>query len=356
MQKEPAIWTSCSRAAGHPVTRAWLTDLAARVRPQTLVAYAHDIEDYLAACEPVTVEDLIEADTSVIDRYSVALAARPPRPGHHHRHKRARSGDRLSPATITRRLAALHTFYAWLQSAGLRRSPYNPVVAPVRTHRPLPAEPWLPGDQEFERLIHHVLTSPTLSQRSTAIVLVLYDGALRLGEVSMLRLSHLRPETREVVIPHLETKGRTPGSIFLSEVTWARVQTYIHGDRAYLAARAGLARGEGPLFLAESNARLGQSVGRAAVYQLFVQLRVTLNLPELRPHTLRHLCLTHLSTTLDLLDLAAYARHRSSSTTARYVHRSGPRLARLVSEAHRRHWTQLEASAPREDGDAERYH
>jgi len=72
------------------------------------------------------------------------------------------------------------------------------------------------------------------------------------------------------------------------------------------------------------------------VKDVFDRLRVAVSIPQLTPHKMRHLMLTHLhrSGEMDLLDIARYGRHKSLASTQVYVHTDTSDLARKLNKVH----------------------
>ncbi len=95
------------------------------------------------------------------------------------------------------------------------------------------------------------------------------------------------------------------------------------------------------LELTERNA--GQPISKWSVTKIFDEIRRALDLPQLTPHKLRHLMLTHLMDNgLDLYEVSRYARHRSISSTEVYLHMADAKLARQVNKIHAQQWKRLE--------------
>jgi integrase/recombinase XerC len=230
--------------------------------------------------------------------------------------------------------------------------------------RPARPAPWLPGDGEWARLLDHILTHRSL--RDQALLTTMYDGALRREEVTRLRVEDVDWTTHQITIRPEDTKGGLPGSVILSNTAFRLVEQYVRTARARLAPLAGrpdIDAAHGPLFLSEAAHNPGQPLGRYAISHLFDRLRADVGLPQLRPHILRHLALTHLlDHGLTLYDVSRYARHRSVATTQIYVHPSASDLARTVAAAHRRQWEEIarrqvddgrgRADPPTEENDA----
>ena len=80
-----------------------------------------------------------------------------------------------------------------------------------------------------------------------------------------------------------------------------------------------------------------------SITKIFDEIRDALGLPQLTPHKLRHLMLTHLMDHgLDLYEVSRYGRHRSAASTEIYLHLADSKLARQVSHIHEQQWQRLE--------------
>jgi integrase/recombinase XerC len=155
------------------------------------------------------------------------------------------------------------------------------------------------------------------------------------------RCDHIDERTHTIKIPHELTKNNMPGRIVLSNTTWRILQDYLKLDRARLITAYG-AEDAGPLFLSESNANAGQPISKWAVTKIFDEIREALGLPQLTPHKLRHLMLTHLMDYgLALYEVSLYARHRSTASTEIYLHLADAKLAHQVNHIHEQQWKRL---------------
>jgi integrase len=80
-----------------------------------------------------------------------------------------------------------------------------------------------------------------------------------------------------------------------------------------------------------------------SIPKIFDEIRDALGLPQLPPHKLRHLMLTHLMDNgLDLYEVSRYGRHRSAASTEIYLHLADSKLARQVNQIHEHQWQRLE--------------
>jgi len=344
-------WEHYPQVAHNRATRAFIEELAqVRKRPSTLDNYGRDLEDFLQAVSALPFEDVLEADETLIAQYVDGLWSRPARRGAGHQTSRDKityvTGSKLSLNTIRRRLSTIRVFFDWCIRVHRRQNPLNPVPKGVRGKKRgligyAPSAPWIPSESQFADLLVYVFAR--MSLRNQALILVLYDGALRREEVTFLRRDHIDERTHTITIPHELTKNNMPGRIVLSNTTWRILQDYLNLDRARLIKAYG-AEDAGPLFLSESNANAGQPISKWAVTKIFDEIRDALGLPQLTPHKLRHLMLTHLMDYgLDLYEVSRYARHRSTASTEIYVHVADAKLARQLNHIHEHQWKRLAA-------------
>ncbi len=344
-------WELYPQVAHNPATRAFIEELAqVRKSPSTIDNYSRDLEDFLQAVSEIPFSDVLEADETLIARYVDGLWSRPARRGSGHTSSRDKityvTGSKLSLNTIRRRVSTIRVFFDWCIRVHQRRNLLNPVPKGVRGKERgligyVPSAPWIHSESQFADLLLYVFAR--MSLRNQALILVLYDGALRREEVTFLRKDHIDERTHTIKIPHELTKNHMQGRIVLSNTTWKILQDYLQQDRARLV-KAYEAEDAGPLFLSESNQNAGQPISKWSITKIFEEIRQALGLPQLTPHKLRHLMLTHLMDNgLDLYEVSRYARHRSTASTEIYLHIADAKLARQVNKAHEQQWKRLEA-------------
>jgi integrase/recombinase XerD len=344
-------WELYPLVSENPVTRAFIEELAqVRKSPSTVDNYSRDLEDFLQANTSIPFSTLLEADESRIARYVDGLWSRPARRGSGHKLAKEkmiyRTGSHLALNTIRRRVSTIRVFYDWCIRVRKRHDQLNPVPRGVRGKQrglisSAPSAPWIPSERQFADLLLYVFA--TMSLRNQALILILYDGALRREEVTFLRKDHIDEQSHTIKIPHELTKNKMPGQIVLSNTTWKILRDYLLEDRARLVAAYG-AEEAGPLFLSESNQNAGQPISKWSVTKLFDEIRDALGLPQLTPHKLRHLMLTHLMDNgLDLYEVSRYGRHRSLASTEIYLHLADSKLARQVNKIHEQQWKRLES-------------
>jgi integrase/recombinase XerD len=342
-------WEYYPLVAHNSVTRAFIEELAqVRRSSSTIDNYSRDLEDFLQTFTDLPFSTILEADESQIARYVDGLWNRPARRGSGQKSLRENityvTGSNLALNTIRRRVSTIRVFYDWCIQVRKRQDQVNPVPRGVRGKergfvKYSPSAPWIPNESQFADLLLYVFA--TMSLRNQALILLLYDGALRREEVTFLRKDHIDERSHTIKIPHELTKNKMPGRIVLSNTTWKILQDYLQEDRARLVAAYG-AEDAGPLFLSESNQNAGQPISKWSITKIFDEIRDALGLPQLTPHKLRHLMLTHLlDNGLDLYEVSRYGRHRSAASTEIYLHLADSKLARQVNHIHEQQWQRL---------------
>ena len=352
-------WSCCPLVAQNSITRAFIEQLAKERKSQsTIENYSRDLNDFLSAFPDIPFSELLEADESRIADYVDWLWKREAKRGDGQTSARSNitylTGSHLAPATIRRHVGTVRCFYRWCIRLRHRHDSLNPVREGIRGRErglvPVPTSvPWIPDERQWKAILTHVLTN--CSTRDQAIVLLAHDGALRREEIVLLRVDDIDWRTHTIAILPEITKNKLPGTIVLSHPTWSRLKEYVEEDRAALIKCYG-ADCNGPIFLSDSQRNPGQPLSKWTVKDLFDRLRNALHLPQLTPHTMRHLMLTELKRSgMELLEVSRYGRHRRLASTEVYLHTDLSDLARQVNKAYYRLEAlvaQVEASAHEE--------
>lgn len=285
--------------------------MAARCRPNTVLATAYDLKVFFAAVpkEPVSV--------ATSDVFTFITAQKRPRRGT--RVVRLEDGEAgLSARTIKRRLASVSGLFGYLQTRddlGVLRNPVPTGLASrrrsdrrgaplLRTPRTLPR---VLSPAEAEAVLRALSTS-----RDRAMVLAMLLGGLRRCEVLGLRLPDLSPGERRVFVR--EGKGGHERLVPMSAQFFVAVGEYldverptvIHHDLVFVSLR-------GPT--------RGAPLSAAGLDQILDGVRARAGLPRLTCHQLRHTCLTRLREAgMALEAVQAQAGHRSIESTRVYLH------------------------------------
>jgi integrase/recombinase XerC len=294
---------------------AWLDWLAHEKRQAsaTVKAYRADLDGFLGFCAehlgeppgPARLTGLRAAD------FRAWLA------------ERHRKG--LARTSTARALAALRSFYRYLDREHGR---HNPAVKALRTPRLPRRLPRPLSEGQTEQLLG-AAPAPTLNwlaRRDAAILLLLYGAGLRIGEALALERAALGRDPARLRSLLITGKGGRQRLVPVLPVIAAAIADYL--------AACPYQETTGPLFLGARGKRLQAPIVR----RLMQQLRRRLGLPEsATPHALRHSFATHLLTGgADLRTIQELLGHASLSTTQGYTAVDGARLMRLYHQAHPR--------------------
>jgi integrase/recombinase XerC len=223
--------------------------------------------------------------------------------------------DGLAPATVNRRLSALRSIVriSWsLEIDGVKGKAYRDT-----------AGPGVDGVTAVKRQAKHA--SSAKAARDVAIIRVLFDLALRRGEVAGLDLAHFDARAGRLSVlgkGRREREWRT-----LPPRTLAALKTWLRN------------RGKkpGPLFVNFHHANKG--LDRLEGNGIYYIVRSLANKAEItaRPHGVRHTSITTgLDRTRDPRKVRQHARHASMDTTMLYDDARADfagEVARIVSEA-----------------------
>jgi site-specific recombinase XerD len=218
-----------------------------------------------------------------------------------------RGRDRLAPATIARRVAAIRSLLRFTYGAD-----HVPDVAlgPTRSRR----LPDAPKPAEVDELLDAVTGDSPLALRNRALLELLYSCGLRSAEAVGLDLVDVDFERESV---HVRGKGGKERAVPLGEEAAHHLAHYLREGRPALARGAVDA-----VFLSARGRRLDTSTTRRLLR---------------RPHRLRHAFATHLlEGGADLRTIQELLGHASLSTTQIYSHVDARRLRRVYDRAHPR--------------------
>jgi integrase/recombinase XerD len=344
------VWTPCLvRSAdpgdrvpvrlGDPLVDEYLEFVAARCRPNTVLATAYDLKVFFSVVgkEPSRV--------STADVFSFLSAQRAPRRGP----RVVRLEDRetgLSARTIKRRLASVSGLFGYLlarDDVDVRR---NPVPRGLATRRPqaqgLRGVPLLRTPRTLPRILAPAEVDALLSElrtyRDRAMVLAMLLGGLRRCEVLGLRTKDVRAGERRLFIA--EGKGGHQRVVPVSGMFFASLASYFEHERPETSTDR--------VFVVLRGPTRGQPLSAEGMDQVLTGARDRAGLVRATCHQLRHTCLTRLREAgMALEAVQAQAGHRSIESTRVYVHLANGWLV----EEYARAVTAIEDDAAREQGE-----
>ncbi|MFJ7497734.1 tyrosine-type recombinase/integrase [Streptomyces sp. NPDC097727] len=308
---------------GHALVDDYLEFVAARCRPNTLLATAYDLKVFFSAV-PKEPTDIVTADI-----FAFITAQKAPRRGP--KVIRLEDGEAgLSARTIKRRLASVSGLFGYLMTrddvavqrnpvpVGLanRRRSGNRGAPLLRTPRTLPR---VLGPGEVEAVLGALNTA-----RDRAMVLAMLLGGLRRCEVLGLRLEDLSPGERRVFIS--EGKGGHQRLIPISAQFFTAVGDYLDRERSPVD--------HDRLFVVLRGPTRGRPLSAAGLDEILEGVRRRTGLSRLTCHQLRHTCLTRLREAgMALEAVQAQAGHRSIESTRIYIHLANSWLAEQYLQA-----------------------
>jgi integrase/recombinase XerC len=239
----------------------------------------------------------------------------------------ARHRDGVAKTSVARGLAALRSFYRYLDR---QHGHHNPAIKALRTPR---LDQRLPRPLSTDQADDLVANAPAASRedwigkRDTALLLLLYGAGLRIGEALALDRGMIGGTPENLRQLTVTGKGQKQRLVPILPLIAEAIADYIRICPHLLTERS-------PLFVGLRGKRL-----QPALFRRHVQaLRQLLGLPETAtPHALRHSFATHLlSDGADLRTIQELLGHASLSTTQGYTGLDDARLMRLYQSAHPR--------------------
>lgn len=231
-------------------------------------------------------------------------------------------------STLSRRSAAVRTFFAWARRTGrLETDPALRLASPKR-QRTLPDV--LTRDGATAVLDVAAVAADDedpIHLRNRAILELLYATGIRVGELTGLDVDDV-DRTRRVV--RVLGKGRKERMVPFGQPADAALTVWLE------QGRGAVAKGDsGPaLFLGRRGRRVDPRQVREVVHALLAHVP---DAPDLGPHGLRHSAATHLlEGGADLRMVQELLGHTSLATTQIYTHVSLDRLRSSYQQAHPR--------------------
>ncbi len=213
-----------------------------------------------------------------------------------------------TPATINRRLQAVRKFYSFATETGLTES--NPASG-VRLIPTLDSDPPRAlAPEEVTSLLAAVQGGrPSLVKRDYAIVQLLLQTGIKLGELTGLRLSDVQLQgDGEGVLLVGEGDGNNHRQVPLNSLACAAL-------RDYLQVRPSSASTEN-LFLSQE----GNCISKRTVQRLIRVYTQAAGLEGVSAHVLRHtFAVSTLANTGDISLVSRLLGHRCLETTAKYL-------------------------------------
>ncbi|WP_432507744.1 tyrosine-type recombinase/integrase [Kineococcus arenarius] len=309
---------------GEPWLDAYLDFLAARCRPNSVLAAGYDLKVFftLIAKTPadVTAADVLgfitaqRTGSAEVVGPMVAVAD-----------GTTAAAGAVSARTVRRRLSSINGFYTFLLARG--DIPANPVPLglPTRREHDQPRSsrgsrtPLVRSPRTLPSILNpdeaDALTAALRTHRDRAMVAAMLLGGLRRCEVLHLRMEDLHVGARRVFIA--EGKGGHQRQIPISRRFFTLLSDYLSLERPAEADQLG----HGHVFCVLKGPRRGHPLSASGLDEVLEGARRRAGLQRVTCHQLRHTCLTRLREAgMALEAIQAQAGHASIESTRIYLH------------------------------------
>jgi site-specific recombinase XerD len=300
---------------GHPLVDAYLEVVAARLRPNSMLAAVYDLKVFFT---------VVGVDPLAVRRRHVLEFIRCQRTGSADPAVVPIEGG-LALSTIRRRLSSVSGFFAHLVALG--EMDHNPV------QRGMPVRSPVVKDRRVVPLVRPVRHLPRILDTAEVIALVgalrrwrdramidaMLLGGLRRSEVLGLRHADLRWGERRLFIA--DGKGGHQRLVPISPRFFTAVGRYLDHERPPSAVTD-------RVFVVLKGPRRGQPLSAKGLEEILTGARRRAGLSHGTCHELRHTCFTRLREAgMALEALQAQAGHRSITATQVYLHLANDWLA-----------------------------
>jgi len=305
---------------GHDLLDEYLRFVAARARPNTVLATGFDLKVFFEFT------DAEPADVSTADVMAFIAFQRAPRRGNVVRLADGEAG--LSARTVRRRLATLSGLFGYLSATGVIS--VNPVPVGLMTRGRRGRVPLIRTPVTLPRLLTPVqvvdLLAALRTHRDAAMVQAMLLGGLRRCEVLGLRLGDIQIADRRLMIT--SGKGGHERIVPIADRFFTTLAAYLNAERSQVNSS------DDHVFVVLKGPTKGNGLTAAGADQILKSARARAGISQLTCHMLRHTCLTRLREAgMALEAVQAQAGHRSIESTRIYLHLSRDWLAREYHDA-----------------------
>jgi site-specific recombinase XerD len=299
--------------------KRFLEDLAVVRPPNTVRAYRLDLERWLAFCASIGILPFAARPRQIIEFVRFE------------RQRETKGGATVSARTLVRRLSALRQWYTFLmlepEETGIER---NPVPGGSSLRAAVGVVSGQPALLQYDRNQPQTLTADEMTRfieqltatgyRDRAIVWLLKDAAVRIGEALDLRLGDVQWAGHRVTIR--SSKSRNSRVVPLTDEALAALSDYLRHERPKDLAHD-------YVFVCLGRRSFGQPFRYRAWVYVCEQARKKAGTPRVHAHAFRHTCATNLAEAGMPLDaLQRQLGHRHIETTLIYNQVRDSRLQR----------------------------
>ena len=231
---------------------------------------------------------------------------------------------RQKPAAVNRRVQALKRFFNWANDKKLISE--NPAAKLRFIRRQAPKQPSALTKTEVHQLLRIAGQSrKSLAKRNYALLQLILQAGLRIGEVALLQMQDIQLSPRSGLIRIVDGKGHKSREVPLN----ATVRRALH---SYFKQRKNTSPKQ-PAFLTQQGTALSLRSLQMVISEIAKRTNITRIFVS--AHTLRHTFATNYlkANPNQLVELAALLGHESLNTTAIYTKASMDQLAHAVERS-----------------------
>ncbi|MBR6596019.1 MAG: tyrosine recombinase [Oscillospiraceae bacterium] len=227
-----------------------------------------------------------------------------------------------SAATVSRGLASLKNFYAYLVSTGFLE--VSPVTASIHVDRGEKKLPQVLSGAQVDKLLAQPAPVDPKGIRDKAMLELLYATGIRVTELIGLDLEDFNPELKSIRVGDRNNNRAIP----LYPAALRALTRYLGETRSVLVADSG----EKALFVNVNGSRMS----RQGFWKILKHYQAKAGIEqEITPHTLRHSFAVHLiENGAELAAVKELMGHKDISSTQVYTHMINQKVKSVYDKCH----------------------
>ena len=227
-----------------------------------------------------------------------------------------------SAATVSRGLASLKNFYAYLVSTGFLEE--SPVTASIHVDRGEKKLPQVLTGAQVDKLLAQPAPVDPKGIRDKAMLELLYATGIRVTELIGLDLEDFNPELKSIRVGDRNNNRAIP----LYPAALRALTRYLAETRSVLVADSG----EKALFVNVNGSRMS----RQGFWKILKHYQAKAGIEqEITPHTLRHSFAVHLiENGAELAAVKELMGHKDISSTQVYTHMINQKVKSVYDKCH----------------------
>ena len=259
----------------------------------TVVAYRNDLNQVCSYLKRQQIENWLQVTHEHIAGYVLEM----------------RDAQAYRPATIARKMAALKTFFRYLESTGIITSDPIEKLDTPRIQRELPH---ILSQEQIANLFRQVDVETPAGKRDFAMLHMLYATGMRVSELISLNLGDFDAEGATILCPGRNGRSKRERVLPLSVIAVEATEHYLETARQGLITRH---PDEQALFLNHH----GERLTRQGFWLIIKGYARQAGITEITPHMLRHsFAILMLQGGMELRSVQELLGHAHISTTQVY--------------------------------------